>query len=619
MRQGQILKENSESQTDATTPTPPPSGLLSSGEESSDGPFPYHVTLDPYGGFQLNWTVSPDKRKVTFHIHAQVSVDGTLALGFSDRGFFPNADLMFAWTDGEGVHHFSDTWTNEAGIVEEDANQQIQILSAKKISRGSSPDAIALTITRDVDTCDPEDYVIDTGTTHILYLLDDEKWGKESINGYDVSQTKIKGFNRVQVIKADIDSELPDDVRTFEIRNPEVAIPAEETTYWCTIHRLPEEAVQRKNHIVQTEPIITKENRAVIHHMEVFHCEWEEDQDQRVSDYGGPCTGSSAPEKELEKCRNVIGAWAMGALTFTYPPEAGLAVGEEKRFFRKPKRFSPFVRLEVHFNNPEKLEGHVDSSGLRFFYTPTLRPYDTGIMELGLEYGPKDSIPPRQPEFALSGYCIGECTRTALPAGGIHVFAGQLHTHNYGVKVRTRHIRNGIELPEIARDDHYSTHFQEIRLYPKPINVLPGDDLITTCAYDTRNKSTMVLSGYSIQEEMCVNYIYYYPRSDLELCKSSIDTKALDAYFRLQSKLSGRYRRDLSIAEQHRIQSSYAKIKFDSFETKLLEKIYQMAPISMQCNQSDGAQFPGSWNGKKKPIILQQLTKDRDCPISEPK
>ena len=59
-----------------------------------------------------------------------------------------------------------------------------------------------------------------------------------------------------------------------------------------------------------------------------------------------------------------------------------------------------------------------------------------------------------------------------------------------------------------------------------------GDDLITSCSYDTRNESAMVFSGYSIKEEMCVNYVYYYPKINLELCKSSIDTKALDAYFR---------------------------------------------------------------------------------------
>ena len=51
---------------------------------------------------------------------------------------------------------------------------------------------------------------------------------------------------------------------------------------------------------------------------------------------------------------------------------------------------------------------------------------------------------------------------------------------------------------------------------------------------------------------------------------------------RLQSKLAGRYRRDLSISEQHRIQSLYGGIQFDEFETMLLDKVYQMAPLSMQ-------------------------------------
>ena len=89
-------------------------------------------------------------------------------------------------------------------------------------------------------------------------------------------------FCLVSFLQADIDFELPTDVRTFEILNPEIAIPATDTTYWCTIHRLPEDAVRRKNHIVQTEPIITPENRAIIHHMEVFHCLFDDEKDEKV-------------------------------------------------------------------------------------------------------------------------------------------------------------------------------------------------------------------------------------------------------------------------------------------------------------------------------------------------
>ena len=82
---------------------------------------------------------------------------------------------------------------------------------------------------------------------------------------------------------------MPADARKFDILNPEVKIPSVDTTYWCTIHRLPDEAVTRKNHIVQTEPIITPENKAIIHHMEVFHCEFSEGEETKVTFLGsGP-------------------------------------------------------------------------------------------------------------------------------------------------------------------------------------------------------------------------------------------------------------------------------------------------------------------------------------------
>ena len=42
--------------------------------------------------------------------------------------------------------------------------------------------------------------------------------------------------------------------------------------------------------------------------------------------------------------------------------------------------------------------------------TSQLRPYDAGIMELGLEYTNKMAIPPHQEKFLLTGYCIEECT-----------------------------------------------------------------------------------------------------------------------------------------------------------------------------------------------------------------
>jgi hypothetical protein len=58
----------------------------------------------------------------------------------------------------------------------------------------------------------------------------------------------------------------------------------------------------------------------------------------------------------------------------------------------------------------------VDSSGVCLYLTPTLRRFDGGVIELGLEYTDKMAIPPQQPAFALSGYCITECTAVVCGA-----------------------------------------------------------------------------------------------------------------------------------------------------------------------------------------------------------
>ena len=54
--------------------------------------------------------------------------------------------------------------------------------------------------------------------------------------------------------------------------------------------------------------------------------------------------------------------------------------------------------------------GQIDSSGIRFYVTSQLRPFDAGVMELGLEYSNKMAIPPGQISFPLTGFCIQQCT-----------------------------------------------------------------------------------------------------------------------------------------------------------------------------------------------------------------
>lgn len=46
--------------------------------------------------------------------------------------------------------------------------------------------------------------------------------------------------------------------------------------------------------------------------------------------------------------------------------------------------------------------------------------------------------------------------------------------------------------------------------------------------------------GFGIMEEMCVNYVHYYPQTQLELCKSAVDPGYLHRYFSLVNRYGAR-------------------------------------------------------------------------------
>lgn len=47
---------------------------------------------------------------------------------------------------------------------------------------------------------------------------------------------------------------------------------------------------------------------------------------------------------------------------------------------------------------------------------------------------------------------------------------------------------------------------------------------------------SLLQGGFGILEEMCVNYIHYYPKTELELCKSAVDDGSLQKYFHIVNR-----------------------------------------------------------------------------------
>ncbi|KAL4825757.1 hypothetical protein H8958_009554 [Nasalis larvatus] len=514
------------------------------GSAPPESPFLYHIPLDPEGSLELSWNVSYAQEAIFFQLLVKQLKAGVL-FGMSDRGELENADLVVLWTDGDTAY-FADAWSDQKGKIHLDPQQDYQLLQVQR-----TPEGLALLFKRPFGTCDPKDYLIEDGTVHLVYgILEEPFQSLEAIN----SSGLRTGLQRVQLLKPNITfPAIPSDTCTMDIHAPDIQIPNQVTTYWCYIHELPEGFP--RHHIVKYEPIVTKGNEALVHHMEIFQCAPEMD---NVPHFSGPCDSKMKPDR-LNYCRHVLAAWALGAKAFYYPEEAGIAFGGPGS--------SRYVRLEVHYHNPLVIEGRRDSSGIRLYYTDKLRRFNAGIMELGLVYTPVMAIPPRETAFVLTGYCTDKCTQL------------------------------------------------EIRMLKKVVSVHPGDVLITSCTYNTEDRELATVGGFGILEEMCVNYVHYYPQTQLELCKSAVDAGFLQKYFHLINRFNNE---DVCTCPQASVSQQFASVPWNSFNSEVLKALYDFAPISMHCNKSSAVRFPGEWNLQPLPKVIPTLEEPTpQCPTSQ--
>lgn len=105
---------------------------------------------------------------------------------------------------------------------------------------------------------------------------------------------------------------------------------------------------------------------------------------------------------------------------------------------------------------PHSQRPQVDSSGLRVFYTPSLRPNDAAVLVLGSN---TIAVPPGAPSWStVPNLCPAACTRQ-FPQP-VTLMGSVYHMHMTGRSVVTRHIRNGTELPPLGQRKYYDFDVQ---------------------------------------------------------------------------------------------------------------------------------------------------------------
>nr|XP_058938864.1 DBH-like monooxygenase protein 1 isoform X2 [Kogia breviceps] len=194
-----------------------------------------------------------------------------------------------------------------------------------------------------------------------------------------------------------------------------------------------------------------------------------------------------------------------------------------------------YVLLEVHYDNPTYKEGLIDNSGLRLFHTTDIRKYDAGVIEAGLWVSLFHTIPPGLPDFRSEGHCTLECLEE-------------------------------------------------------------GDNLITECRYNTKDRARMTWGGLSTRNEMCLSYLLYYPRINLTRCASIPDIMEQLQFIGVKEIYrpvttwpfiikSPKQYKNLSFMD------AMNKFKWTKKEGVAFNKIVLSLPVNVRCSKTDNAEW----------------------------
>ena len=167
-------------------------------------------------------------------------------------------------------------------------------------------------------------------------------------------------------------------------------------------------------------------------------------------------------------CQELHGGWTPGGWSdqpndrWTTPPEAG---------FRMGRGSSVITVLQVHMDNPNAYAGETDSSGIRLYYTPELRPHDIGDVWSG-PLAAFFAVPPETPAWDVGHECVWR-------QEAINIFATRLHMHGLGKAGWSMHKRRGRPLGDsrLADVERFDYNYQPALYLDEPVRVRRGDSL----------------------------------------------------------------------------------------------------------------------------------------------
>jgi hypothetical protein len=462
------------------------------------------------------WTVDAQKKEIEWGV-ASNHGEGWLALGFSETGGMRGANTWMGHVK-EGKFVVDEGFAADYGQPEKVQNQTISVVETHQKNG-----VTAFVFKRPLHGCDSQhhDIIVDVpimliyafGTSNRLGIHERANRGQKMV---DLSTTFFKNLPQI--------NENDPENRVLTIQGPQYTIPQNESTVYCyTFYDLSEE-LEETQHIIQEDFVI---GTPATHHMIGYLCESPPPQftepGTQICNYYRERPGRDEIRFNNTCFERTHLAWGMGIHKRVYPSELGKPLGAG------PHRANYFL-LETHYSNPDNQANMTDpGSGFKLTLTKKLRTQEVGIWTVGAAL-PSIRIPAGT-VHTLEVECGSKCTSRngSLPANGVTLFSTFLHMHKRGKEISTIVVRGGKELEPLPQHQFYDFNFQSFSYTTREQQkLLPGDRLITKCTWDASQDQTDIIGGHSSEQEMCFNFIEYYPaQNTLTACLAAFPQPGL--------------------------------------------------------------------------------------------
>lgn len=396
------------------------------------------------------------------------------------------------------------------------------------------------------------------GNNHALQfseigLLSHPGYGSSTLS--DVQLESIRGIDCLKSQEGETTAVVdtfyaPGELRSTSRIDYTTDIPVKATTYLRYTYNLPEEPAV--NYLVGIESIIGNTHHK--HHYVVTAC-----RKPFPPEFDGVLTeecltndcGRGYRQLQYEfNCIDIFYLWAPGQDHYAFPENTAFPLG--------PGAGYPSVYVQIHYDNRNLLKEQTDSSGIIWHWTPNKREHDVGFLSLGPALLHHQEIPPGKQSYYFSGRCSLDVNMELAP-DGLTLTSYFPHMHSRGRRMWTEILgeaaadnsRIPSKFAEVGKKplgtmgsiDNFDSELNlgyRLKADERERKVKKGDLLATTCIFNTEGLDEPVRGGFGTFEEMCINFVMFYPAQAVPLKSCFID------YFDYGAPFHGEWPAELS-------------------------------------------------------------------------